>query len=56
MLQNVNTEVVQVWRAWYFSHTRSSKGRENLFVCGHTRDSEQEKTAKVAGNLLAIGG
>ena len=29
-LRNTNIEVVQVWRAWYFSHVRSAKGREGV--------------------------
>ena len=48
MLQNTNTEVVQVWRAWYFCRVKSIKvekegGKETSIVHGHTQDSEQEK-------------
>ena len=46
MLQNTNTEVVQVWRAWYFCRVKSIKvekegGKETSIV--HTQDSEKEQ-------------
>ena len=57
MLQNVNIEVVQVWRAWYFSHVRSGKDRREvdatLIVCGRMR-LRTEKGMKVVGNLLHV--
>ena len=50
MLRNVNIEVVQAWRAWFFlsceKHQKQRGGRENLIVRGNTRYSEQEKQRK----------
>ena len=31
-LQNMNVEVVQVWRTWYFSHVKSVKGRREIHI------------------------
>ena len=32
MLWNTNIEVVQAWRAWYFSHVKSVKGRREIHI------------------------
>ena len=47
MLGNVNIEVVQAWRAWYFSHVKNTKDRRQvdatLIVRGRTQDVQQKK-------------
>ena len=41
---NTNIEVVQAWRAWYFSHMSTVKDRKTLIMCvGIPEDSEHEK-------------
>ena len=57
LLRNVNIEVVQAWRGWYFLHMNSVKSREgverpHLYV--GIPVLRTGKRTKVVGNLLHL--